>query len=261
MGTTFNPVTGAPMAESPFVQKNVSFTRPANTTAYAIGDAVSPATATITGATNANPSVVTTSAAHGLATDDRVTIVGSVGNTAINGTFKVVVLTATTFSLKTEAGVAVAGNGAWTSGGTVQKLLRFTDVVPAAGGSGAITAVRLQVSSGTITLGTFRVRFYTEPTTQIADNAAFTLLDVNRDKRAGYVDLDILATDGGGSDSAETEKILAQPLPFTCAVGRTDLFAQIIALGAYVPESGDTFKMEITVRRDQIPSLATVAQR
>ncbi len=257
MPTSFNPITGAPLAESPMIQKSVSFTRPANTTAYTIGDVVAPVTATITGATNANPSVVTTSAAHGLATGDRVTIAGSVGNTAINGTFQVVVLTATTFSLKTEAGVAVAGNGAWTSGGTVQKLLRFTDVVPAPGGSGAIVAVRLIAKSGTVTLGTFRVRFFTEPVAQIADNAAFTLLDANRDKRAGYVDLTIVVTDGAGSDSSEVNVLLDQPLPFTCAATRTDLFASIIALGAYVPESGETFKLEITIRRDQIPSLAT----
>jgi hypothetical protein len=257
MATSFNPITGASLAESPMIQKNVSFTRPANTTAYAIGDAVAPVTSTITGATNANPSVITTSAAHGLVTGDRATIAGSVGNTAINGTWQVVVLTATTFSIKTEAGVAVAGNGAWTSGGTVQKLLRFTEVVPAAGGSGSIVAIRLQVRNGTVTLGTFRVRLYTEPITQIADNAAFTLLDANRDKRAGYVDLDILATDGAGSDAAETVKLLDQPIPFTCAPTRTDLFAQIIALGAFVPGSGDTFKLEITIKRDQIPSLAT----
>lgn len=256
MTTSFNPVTGQALPESPTIQKNVSFTRPANTTAYTIGDAVAPVTTAITGATNANPSVVT-AAAHGLATGDRVTIAGSVGNTAINGNFQVVVLTANTFSLKTEAGVAVAGNGAWTSGGTVQKMLRFADVVPAVGGSGSIVAVRLQIRNGTVTLGTFRVRFFTEPTTQIADNAAFTLLDANRDKRAGYVDLTIVVTEGAGSDSAEVNVLLDQPLPFTCKSDRTDLFAQITALGAFVPASGDTFKLEVTIKRDQIPSLAT----
>lgn len=249
----YNTVTGAVIPDSPMIQKNTSFTRPANTTQYAVGDSVAPATSTITGATNANPSVVTTSAAHGLATGDRVTIAGSVGNTAINGNFQVVVLTATTFSLKTEAGVAVAGNGAWTSGGTVQKMLRFADVVPAAGGSGSIVGIRLQVRNGTVTAGTFRIRFYTEPVTQIADNAAFTLLDANRDKRVGYYDLPILVTDGAGSDSAEVNVTLDQPLPFTCAPTRTDLFASIIALGAFTPASGDTFKLEVTIKRDQVP--------
>lgn len=258
MGTTFDPITGARMQESPYVQKSVTFTRPADTTAYAIGDAVAPAVATITGATNANPSVITTSAAHGLATDDRVTIAGSVGNTAINGTWKVTVLTATTFTVRNEStGAAIAGNGAWTSGGTVQKLLRFTDVVPTAGGSGSIVAIKLQVRNGTVTLGTFRVRIYTEPTTQIADNAAFTLLDADKEKRAGYHDLPILATDGGGSTGAEVNVQLATPLPFTCAAGRTDLFAQIIALGAFVPASGDIFRLELTIKRDQIPAMMT----
>lgn len=67
----------------------------------------------ITGATNANPIVITTSAAHGLATGNRVTITGVVGNTAANTTANITVLTSTTYSLD-----SVAGNGAYTSGGT-----------------------------------------------------------------------------------------------------------------------------------------------
>lgn len=67
---------------------------------------------TITNATNANPIVITTSAAHNLVTGDSVTISGVLGNTAANGTNVATVLTATTFS------IPVAGNGAYTSGGT-----------------------------------------------------------------------------------------------------------------------------------------------
>jgi|ERR1051326_7938827 hypothetical protein len=254
-----NPATGARTGTSPVVQKNASFTRPANTTQYAAGDVVAPVTSTITGATNANPSVITTSAAHGLVNDDRVTIAGSVGNTAINGNFKVVVITATTFSLKTEAGVAVAGNGAWTSGGTVQKMLRFADVVPTVGGGGVISAVKLQVRNATVTAGTFRVRFFKKPHTQIADNAAYTLLDANKADDVGYVDLTILTTDGAGSDMSEVIALLAQPLPFTCDAARTDLFADITALGTFTPASGDTFRLEITVRRHDVPGTSVIS--
>jgi hypothetical protein len=65
----------------------------------------------ITGATNASP-IVITSVAHGLTTGARVTITGVAGNTAANTTAVVTKLTADTFS------IAVAGNGAYTSGGT-----------------------------------------------------------------------------------------------------------------------------------------------
>lgn len=69
-------------------------------------------TGTITGATNASP-IVVTSVGHGLTTGARVTITGVGGNTAANTTAVVTVLSSSTFSLD-----GVAGNGAYTSGGT-----------------------------------------------------------------------------------------------------------------------------------------------
>lgn len=255
----FNPITGGRLQQSPIVQKVASFTRPANATQYAAGDSVAPATVAITAATNATP-IVVTAAAHGLANDDRVFIADVVGNTNANGVRKVVVLTANTFALYNEStGAAISGNAAYVSGGTVQKILRFADVVPVNGGSGSIIGVRLQVRNATVTLGTFRVRFFTRPVDQIADNAAFTLLDANKAFRVGYVDLTILATEGAGSDSSEVQALLAQPLPFTCESDRADLFAQITAIGAFTPASGDTFRLEVNIRRDQVPSLAMVS--
>lgn len=65
----------------------------------------------ITGATNANP-IVITSVAHGLTSGSVVRIASVGGNTAANGLWIVTVLTADTFS------IAVAGNGGYISGGT-----------------------------------------------------------------------------------------------------------------------------------------------
>lgn len=65
----------------------------------------------ITGATNANP-IVITAVAHGLSTGAWVRITGVGGNTNANGLRQVTALTADTFS------IGVAGNGAYTSGGT-----------------------------------------------------------------------------------------------------------------------------------------------
>lgn len=73
--------------------------------------------ATITGATNASPIVVTTASAHGLGTGQTVYISGVVGNTAANGSFSATVTSSTTFSLDTST-----GNGAYTSGGTVSTI-------------------------------------------------------------------------------------------------------------------------------------------
>lgn len=66
----------------------------------------------ITGATNAAP-IVITSTAHGLTTGTVVTIASVGGNTAANGTWPITVLTANTFSLNNST-----GNASYTSGGT-----------------------------------------------------------------------------------------------------------------------------------------------
>lgn len=76
----------------------------------------------VSNATNATPIVITTSAAHGLIPGMVVTISSVGGNTAANGTFRVLPtsITTTAFALgDTTDGTNVAGNGSYTSGGTV----------------------------------------------------------------------------------------------------------------------------------------------
>jgi len=68
---------------------------------------------TVTGATNASPIVITTSANHLFATGDRVIVASVGGNTAANGEFYITKISATTFSLD-----GSTGNGAYTAGGT-----------------------------------------------------------------------------------------------------------------------------------------------
>jgi len=81
--------------------------------AATIGSGTIPA---ITGASNATP-IVVTSTAHGLANGDLITITGVVGNTAANGVWVVANVAANTFEL-----VGSVGNGAYTSGGTGSKV-------------------------------------------------------------------------------------------------------------------------------------------
>lgn len=66
----------------------------------------------ITGATNANP-IVITSNSHGLSNSDRVVVSDVGGNTAANTTATVANVASNTFELS-----GVAGNGAYTSGGS-----------------------------------------------------------------------------------------------------------------------------------------------
>lgn len=88
--------------------------------------------ATITGATNATPIVITTSAAHGFETGDLIAQHGVGGNTAANsgtgtaltsGAFFAKVLSTTTYALYNTSG-PVAGNGAYTSGGVATCVSR-----------------------------------------------------------------------------------------------------------------------------------------
>ena len=76
---------------------------------------------TITGATNATP-IVITSTAHGLKTGDGVVITGVGGNTAAIGDFTITRLSADSFSLQDLSHTNIAGNGAYTSGGTADKI-------------------------------------------------------------------------------------------------------------------------------------------
>lgn len=76
------------------------------------GQAAVRQSAAVSGATNANP-IVITSVGHTLTTGMRVKITGVTGNTAANTTATITKVGADTFSLD-----GVAGNGAYVNGGT-----------------------------------------------------------------------------------------------------------------------------------------------
>lgn len=83
----------------------------------------------ISGATQANPVVITTGAAHGLATGDEIIITDVVGMTELNTKrFTVTFLTGTTFSLQdkyTGANVDGTGYAAYSSGGNVNPIYQI----------------------------------------------------------------------------------------------------------------------------------------
>lgn len=76
----------------------------------------------ISSSTAANPSVITTAAAHGYSTGDQVLIAGHATNTAIAGCWTITVLTTTTFS------VPALGNAAGGATGTATKQPIDSDI-------------------------------------------------------------------------------------------------------------------------------------
>lgn len=85
---------------------------------------------TVTGASNASP-ISVTSSAHGLTTGQRVTLSGVGGNAAANGTFTITLVDANTFTLN-----GSTGSGNYTSGGTWDTTGLYTLTIPAVGAQG-----------------------------------------------------------------------------------------------------------------------------
>ena len=231
-----------------FTPTAVSFTRPADTTAYAAQEVVGINLA-VTGATNASPIVVTT-AAHGLSTGDVVTLASVGGNTAANGTFRVTVVSSTTFQLD-----GTTGNGTYTSGGTVAKWLRMKNATND-GGNGIIRGWKLSTSTTNVTNASFSLVFfkgsasnYQIPPAATLDNAALAF--------AAYTDHSNLihktasasitaATLGTSSGWCEAHNL---GIPFDLVGTSKDLWVQVIAEAAYTPASAQTFTVSIDVEK------------
>lgn len=232
--------------------KSFNFTRPANTTPYAVKDSVN-VDLLVTAATNASPIVVTTSA-HGLADRDYVTISNVVGNTNANGSFHVKMLTPTTFSLYSDKALTtpVAGNGAWISGGDVARLFRLPGILRIPGGGGYLVKVQSFTNLATFT-DQHVLHFYNSPVAAILDNSPYTLLDVYKDKRLGFITLPAFATEGAGSDMASAlacgsiSPILPLPVANFESPADYDLWCRIETLSGGTPASAQTFMHKITV--------------
>jgi len=215
--------------------------RPSNTTAYSLGDVVGLNLA-VTGATNATPIVVTT-AAHGLDTGDKVTIASVGGNTAANGDWEVTVVSSTTFSLKTSV-----GNSNYTAGGTMARAFAFHLASRLAGEEGYILNIMLTTNLLVTTLGSFRVYIMDEPPASLPlDNAAFQINWADKAKYLAKVDMVLVAEAAGDSAIAYNDSIR---MAFKTSSNFRTIYAVLVAQGAYVPGSGQTFRLALTAEQN-----------
>lgn len=133
-------------------------------------------------------------------------------------------------------------------GPAVTAVVTFTDVASDEGASGYITGLRLWTNQST-NVAQYKVHFYHTAPTAIADNAPFTLLWANRDKRIGSVTLSAAATEGTGSDAAAAADFTIR-IPYKAAAGSRDILAMVETLTAFTPASGQQFYLELAVENN-----------
>lgn len=235
----------------------VTFTRPANGTPYASLATIGINLA-ISGATNASP-IVITSATHGLADGDPVTISSVGGNTNANGNFyaKVTGYSGTTFALYSDKALTtpVAGNSNYTTGGAVAKPLRFKNLGRIVGGSGYIVKAQL-FDSKKANVIQCKLHLFTVPPAAPLDGVAYPSLLANSTYRTGQIVFPATGTeDPTTSDNANaliTPNSFGSNLPlfFICAALDQDLYGLLETLTAFTPDSGETYYIRLSVEDD-----------
>jgi len=105
----------------------------------------------IVSSTNAGPIQITSGAAHGLSTGDYVKIIGHAVNTAANGTWKITVNGANTFTLDGSVGNGVGvATGNWSVSAKAIDVADFTSVVLSFDTDGSGTAALTAKVAGSI---------------------------------------------------------------------------------------------------------------
>lgn len=236
---------------------SVSITRPANTTAYAALDTIGVDLA-ITGATNANP-IVITCATHGLSDGDPVTITSVGGNTNANTNAyaKVSGYSATTFGLYSDKAlqIPIAGNSNYTSGGNVARLFRLPNAGRVAAGSGYVVKGQIMTDQKTC-VARCKVHLFHAPVTAYLDNAPYLLLFANADSRSSQVIFPALATEdptnSTGALTIVTPNTANSNLPasYGCAASDADMYFMVETLDAFTPASGQGFFVKFAFEQD-----------
>ena len=129
---------------------------------------------------------------------------------------------------------------------TAPTILTFANSARVSGGSGLILSARHTKSSTTIAAANFRLWLYRATVANINDGSQFPLLYANRTNRFGFIDF-THTTQGTGSDSTSSLVTFVN-LPFVATT--TSLFGVLVALGAYVPTSGEQHYIELQIAQN-----------
>lgn len=129
-------------------------------------------------------------------------------------------------------------------GPAVAAVMTFEDLAAVVGGGGIIDKVRL-LTDQSANVAHYRLHLFHTTPTPIADNAPYTLLWANRANRIGAVDLPPAATEGTGSNAANSINDWVR-LDFKCAADSRDIFGVLETLAVFTPASGQGFFVEVT---------------
>ena len=116
-----------------------------------------PASGTVSGASNASPIVIQTTLAHGVVTGDSPTIAGVLGNGKANGQYVATFVDSTHFSLGGTSGAAP-----YTGGGTWQSLGTATIAPSPAAPSGVFAIAGKIITSGTVGVAGIQYQYSTD---------------------------------------------------------------------------------------------------
>jgi hypothetical protein len=132
---------------------------------------------------------------------------------------------------------------------TVPTMLKFTDASLTSFGSGYITKARVSTNQSA-NVGTYRLwLFETDaPAALAGDNTILSVRYADNVKRAGYIDIPALATEGAGSDAAFAV-VSNLRLPYTTDMSKT-LYGLLQAKAVFTPAALQKFYIELTA--DQI---------
>lgn len=124
-------------------------------------------------------------------------------------------------------------------------VITLADLFAANGGSGYITKVELEGNQATDVLP-YRIWFFNEAPSAIADGSSFTLLYADVGKRIGYVDINNMASEGSGSDASAG--LWTGQLSAKAAASSNNGYAVIVIKAAQTtPPSGKRFTLKVTL--------------
>lgn len=139
------------------------------------------------------------------------------------------------------AGDVIGINNAGSPGSAIHSFL----LAGPAGGNVVITGADLRIDLSSVTSGmtSFRLHLYDSSPTAILDNASWDLPSGDRTAYLGYLDLGS-PVDVGSTLFVQTDQINKQ---IKLATGVTTVFGELVTNGGYTPASGTTFAIRLRV--------------